>query len=63
MPRFQDLFANVLSVLADGKPRSRREVADLVISGLSLTPEEKAEKLGGDGSRAANRAHWAGPLT
>lgn len=59
MPRFQDLFTNVLDVLADGKPRARRDVAELVVTGLDLTPEERVEKLSGGGNRAESRVHWA----
>lgn len=59
MPKFSDLFTDVLSVLVDGKAYSRRELFQKVVDRLELTPEERAEKIAGGYLRAQDRVHWA----
>lgn len=59
MPRFNDLFNDVLAVLADGQVRHRKEVRALVLARLDLTDSEREETLSGGKNRAGSRVHWA----
>jgi restriction system protein len=59
MPKFSDLFTEVLETLSDGKAYPRRELFPKVVDKLDLTPEERAEKIAGGYFRAQDRVHWA----
>jgi hypothetical protein len=59
VPRFQDLFDQVLTTLAGVESMSGRELRQQVVSQLDLTPEEFAEKNPGGGNRVRSRVNWA----
>ena len=59
MPRFNELFTDVLEVLSDGGAVPRSEVFKRVVARKNLSPEELAERLKSGYSRAEDRAHWA----
>ena len=59
MPKFNELFTQVLEALSDGKERRRASLQDAVISDLELTPDELSERMPGGGLRINSRVHWA----
>lgn len=59
MPKFYELFDDVLSVLADGSILHRREIYDAVLTPLDLTPDERLETNPGGSNRSKSRVHWA----
>jgi len=59
MPRFHDLFNDVLTVLSDGKEHHRRELTSAVVERIKLTDAERSETMSGGGNRARSRVHWA----
>lgn len=59
MPKFRDLFDDVLEVLSNGEVLHRRELRQRVIDQLSLSDSERAETNPGGGNRANSRVHWA----
>lgn len=59
MPRFHELFDEVLAVLADGNVHHRRDLMNSVVSAIELTDEERLETMSGGGNRARSRVHWA----
>jgi len=59
MPKFNDLFTDVLVVLSDGLELPRKEVRTRVLARLKLTDAEREETLSGGGNRAISRVHWA----
>ena len=59
IPKFNELFTQVLTYLSDGLERSRREVHTSVAANLGLSKEELAETLSSGGSRAESRVGWA----
>jgi restriction system protein len=59
IPKFNELFTDVLEVLSDGVPHQRRELFRDVVKRLNLTEAELAEKLKSGWNRAEDRAHWA----
>ena len=59
IPKFKDLFTDVLEVLSDGTPQKRRDVFKAVVARKNLTETELAERLKSGWSRAEDRAHWA----
>jgi len=59
MPKFKDLFDDVLAVLSDGEVLHRRELRQRVLDRLKLTDSELAETNPGGGNRANSRVHWA----
>ena len=58
MPKFRDLFDDVLEVLSNGEVLHRRELRQRVIDQLSLSDSERAETNPGGGNRANSRVHW-----
>ena len=59
IPKFSELFNDVLIVLSDGNQYHRRELQAEVLSRLVLTDAERAETMSGGGNRARSRVHWA----
>jgi restriction system protein len=59
IPKFSDLFSDVLLALSDGELWHRRDLRLKIISQLKLTDEELAETMSGGGNRASSRVHWA----
>ena len=59
IPKFKDIFTEVLQVLADGKIHSRAEIRESVLDLLHLTEAERSETMSGGGNRAGSRVHWA----
>jgi restriction system protein len=59
IPKFKDLFDDVLAVLESGEEIHRRELSRLVLERLHLTDDERAESNPGGGNRANSRVHWA----
>jgi restriction system protein len=59
MPKYSDLFDDVLRVLDDGDAHPRKEVFASTIAGLDLSPEERNERVKGGTTRAQDRVHWA----
>ena len=59
IPKFSELFNDVLIVLSDGNQHHRRELQVKVLNRLVLTDAERAETMSGGGNRARSRVHWA----
>jgi restriction system protein len=59
IPKFSELFNDVLIVLSDGNQLHRRELQAEVLNRLVLTDAERAETMSGGGNRARSRVHWA----
>jgi restriction system protein len=59
MPKFNELFNDVLEVLSDGKQHHRRELHAAVVDRINLTEAERSETMRGGGNRARSRVHWA----
>ena len=59
MPKFNELFTDVLRFLSDGKRHDRKDVWKGVSELLTLTDEEKSETIKGGGSRIESRIQWA----
>lgn len=59
MPRFQDVFDEVLTTLAQHHEIAAKDLRSMVIGLLELTPEELAEKHPGGGNRVKSRINWA----
>ena len=59
IPKFSELFNDVLKVLSDGNQHHRRELQAEVLNRLVLTDAERAETMSGGGNRARSRVHWA----
>jgi restriction system protein len=59
IPRFNELFTDVLLVLADGTPKRRKVVLEEAVARKNLTQSELSERLTSGYSRAEDRAHWA----
>lgn len=59
MPKYKDLFTDVLEVLSDGNQYHRRELYIEVIDRIDLSDAEKSETMKGGGNRARSRVHWA----
>lgn len=59
IPKFNELFTDVLEVLSDGMPHHRRDLFRDVIKRKNLTDAELAEKLKSGWNRSEDRAHWA----
>lgn len=59
MPRFDDTLFPILDVLKDGKPRSLKEVSDIILEKyFSLTEEEKREVVSSGRTRFFDRVGW-----
>ena len=59
LPKYHELFNDVLEVLSDGKQYHRRELHAAVIDRIGLSDAEKSETMKGGGNRARSRVHWA----
>jgi restriction system protein len=59
MPKFHELFTDVLTVLDDGAEWHRLALRDAVIERLNLTASELSETMPGGGLRISSRVHWA----
>jgi restriction endonuclease Mrr len=57
IPKFSELFNDVLIVLSDGNQYHRRELQAEVLNRLVLTDAERAETMSGGGNRARSRVH------
>ena len=59
IPKYYELFTDVLQVLSSGEPIRRRQVFEATIARKNLTEAELAESLKSGWNRAEDRAHWA----
>ena len=59
VPDYQTLMAPVLTSLADGTPRTTKEVREAVAAGLNLTDEDRRATISLGGSLLSSRVHWA----
>ena len=59
IPKYNELYPNVLKVLSDGKEYSTRKMDDIIIPTLGLTNEELEERLSSGGRVIKNRLGWA----
>lgn len=59
VPKFHEVFEQVLNTLAEFETVTGRELRSLVTQQLQLTPEELAEKNPGGGNRVRSRINWA----
>ena len=59
IPKYKELYPNVLEVLSDGKEYSTRKMDDIIIPSLNLTNEELEERLSSGGKVIKNRLGWA----
>ena len=59
IPKFSELFNDVLDVLSDGNQYHRRELQTEVLNRLDLSEAERVETMSGGGNRARSRVHWA----
>lgn len=60
IPSYEDLMLPMLRLLADGRPRSMREVRDELAARFHLTDEELAQPLpSNQGNLFGGRVHWA----
>ncbi len=59
MPKFHEVFNDVLEVLRENGEMHRKDHRDQVIERLDLTDQERAETMAGGGNRAASRVHWS----
>ena len=59
LPKFKDLFTDVLVVLSDNKMHPRIQLRQEVVARLSLTDADLAETMKGGGNRLGSRIHWA----
>lgn len=59
VPKFHEVFEQVLNTLAEFETVTGRELRSLVTQQLQLTPEELTEKNPGGGNRVRSRINWA----
>ena len=59
IPKFKDLFTDVLRVLSDNEMHQRIELRKEVSSRLSLTEAELSETMKSGGNKLGSRIHWA----
>jgi restriction system protein len=59
IPKFKDLFTDVLSVLSDGEIHHRKDLRRDVIERLDLSEADRSETMSGGGNRVGSRVHWA----
>ncbi|MCW2133051.1 restriction endonuclease [Arthrobacter sp. VKM Ac-2550] len=59
IPKWGEFLHPVLQVLADGKPRVRRDLVAEVLDEAGITPEQRAIMLASGQSKAENRIGWA----
>jgi restriction system protein len=59
MPKFNDMFSDVLLVLAEGDTLHRSDILSRVIDRLGLSEAEKSETMSAGGNRARSRVSWS----
>lgn len=59
VPKYNELFTPVLSILSDGQLWPRRELRDKVIDGLGLSTADREETMVSGRNRVQSRVHWA----
>jgi restriction system protein len=59
IPKFKDLFDDVLAELSSGDVLHRRDLRQRVIDRMKLSEAERSETMEGGGNRAGSRVHWA----
>ena len=59
IPKYHELFSNVLQALREGQVRRVGDVIREVADGLGLSEDERAETMSGGKNRAESRVHWA----
>ena len=59
IPKYNELYPNVLKVLSDGNEYSTRSMDNIIIPTLNLTEEELEERLSSGGKVIKNRLGWA----
>jgi restriction system protein len=59
MPKFNDMFSDVLIVLKEGDTLHRSDILPRVIDRLGLTEAEKNETMSAGGNRARSRVSWS----
>ena len=59
LPKFKDLFTDILVVLSDDQMHQRIDLRNEVISRLTLSEQELSETMKGGGNRVGSRIHWA----
>ena len=59
LPKFKDLFTDILVVLSDDQMHQRIDLRHDVIARLSLSEQELSETMKGGGNRVGSRIHWA----
>jgi restriction system protein len=59
LPKFSDVFTDVLEILEKEGTLHRRDLGSRVVDRMELTDEEKVATFPGGGNIARNRAHWA----
>ena len=59
IPKYNELFGDVLVVLSNGESMHRKELRRAVIARLSLTEDELSETLSGGSNKVGSRIHWA----
>ena len=59
IPKYHELFTEVLEALRDGRERRVGDVIREVADGLHLSDDERAETMSGGRNRAESRVHWA----
>lgn len=59
IPRFNDIFTEVLQTLEPEEMLHRRELMTRVVETMELTDEERGATFPGGGNIARNRVHWA----
>ena len=59
IPKFYEIYRDVLQVLSEHQEISSKELNHLVAARLNLTKDELAEQNPGGGNRVRSRVHWA----
>ena len=60
IPKYNELYPNVLGVLSDGNEYSTRDLDEIIVNQLNLTEEERNEMLpSGNQKTIKNRIGWA----
>lgn len=59
IPDYQSLMAPALAGLADGTPRTAKEVREIVKNGLDLTDDERRATISSGTSLVGSRINWA----
>ena len=59
IPKYNELYPNIMQVLSDENEYSTRKMDDIIIPSLNLTNEEYEERLSSGGRVIKNRLGWA----